>query len=149
MGTVIKTQNPKDWLDANIKIICDIANGPYPDLGVHHAHIRNSLFPVSLSYFHWGHWFEVIQRLYIYTLACLKFLPLRFRYVLPHLDLSSKADLLSIGNALGKTARRNWWIHTPSGVRSMKSAVWRNFEQLKVLSCESLRDVAAWYVVLA
>ena len=52
MGTVTKTQNPKDWLDENIKIICEIANGPYPDLGVHHTRIRNSLFPVSSSYFH-------------------------------------------------------------------------------------------------
>jgi len=52
MGTVIKTQNPKDWLDANIKIICEIANSPYPDLGVYHALIQNSLFPVRSSYFH-------------------------------------------------------------------------------------------------
>ena len=50
-GTVIKTGNPQDWLDANIKIICEIANGPYPDLGVHHALIRNALFPVRPSYF--------------------------------------------------------------------------------------------------
>ena len=52
MGTVIKTQNPKDWSDANIKIICEIANGPYPDLGVHRALIQNSLFPVRSIYFH-------------------------------------------------------------------------------------------------
>lgn len=52
MSTVIETQNPKDWLDANIKIICEIANGKYADLGVRGALIRNSLFPVSSSYFH-------------------------------------------------------------------------------------------------
>ena len=133
MGTVIKTQDPNDWLDANIRIICEIANGPYPDLGMHRALIRNSLFPVRSIYFHWSHWFEVIQRLYIYTLACLKFLPkLGFRYVLPHL-IYRDTYLYSIGNALGKTTRRNWWTNTPSGVRSMKSTVWHNFEQPEVL----------------